>query len=535
MLSRFTCCCFLFILSMNLAAQVSIHSTPVNINFGSFISITGNVSSDNNIEGEGKIILSGGSNQSLDLNSNTIRHLEINNPNGVTLSTAVTIAKNLNFVNGKISLNDVNLILSDSAIVTGSDISKFIMTDGNGEVVKSIDQDLNNFIIPIGNNSSYRPIMVNTTGNYNNAAITVKSIDSAISSRPLHIQDHLKNHWTISQTGITGNLNVTTQYDGASDVEGNGTNLNGYFFDGNNWTSYGSSSNNSLYQLSIPVSNSSGVLYGMNSFVYVGSRAMLQGAYNPATGLMEDKLRSPVLYLPYSDPYATTEYSSNFQHINHSVNETVSQEILNNQNSINDNIVDWVFLELRNQNATGNNVLATRSALIQRDGDIVDTDGYSPVTFNYITDGYYALSIRHRNHLAMTLNPSQAMHLTENKALSFTNNLIDFSQLIATQIYGTANGYTTSTHPTYGMVNLLWGGNANGNDNVRFSGYMNDRAMILTTLNNDENNTMTGYLKADLNMDGIADYSNTNSDKSFLSNQVLGNNPLLIIKQETPQ
>lgn len=70
----------------------------------------------------------------------------------------------------------------------------------------------------------------------------------------------------------------------------------------------------------------------------------------------------------------------------------------------NDAVVDWVLLELR---AVGSpsTVAASRSALAQRDGDVVDTDGTSPVAFA-IAPGDSHIAVLHRNHLGcMTSNP----------------------------------------------------------------------------------------------------------------------------------
>ncbi len=71
----------------------------------------------------------------------------------------------------------------------------------------------------------------------------------------------------------------------------------------------------------------------------------------------------------------------------------------------NDAIVDWVLLELRD--ATDNTqVVAKRSALLQRDGDVVDMDGQSPVKFSGINAGTYHVVVKHRNHLGvMTAMP----------------------------------------------------------------------------------------------------------------------------------
>jgi hypothetical protein len=63
------------------------------------------------------------------------------------------------------------------------------------------------------------------------------------------------------------------------------------------------------------------------------------------------------------------------------------------------NVVDWVFIELRDQ-ANNATVVSRRSALLTSSGDIVDLDGVSPVTFSMGSDFYY-VAIHHRNHLGV--------------------------------------------------------------------------------------------------------------------------------------
>lgn len=43
----------------------------------------------------------------------------------------------------------------------------------------------------------------------------------------------------------------------------------------------------------------------------------------------------------------------------------------------------------------------SRSALIQRDGDIVDVDGLSMLKFNMAAAGNYFVVVNHRNHLSV--------------------------------------------------------------------------------------------------------------------------------------
>ena len=70
----------------------------------------------------------------------------------------------------------------------------------------------------------------------------------------------------------------------------------------------------------------------------------------------------------------------------------------------NNNIVDWVWVELRDP-SNNTDVIAARSALLQRDGDVVDVDGSASLSFN-TTPGDYLLVIQHRNHLGVMSSSS---------------------------------------------------------------------------------------------------------------------------------
>ena len=112
---------------------------------------------------------------------------------------------------------------------------------------------------------------------------------------------------------------------------------------------------------------------------------------------------------------------------------------------------------------------------------------------------------------------------------------------------GTSNAYTTATHPTLGMVNLLWGGNANGfsslgNNAVRGSGGTNPLVndylyLISTTLGGNINTSIPNvYHNGDLNMDGtVRGNGGTNptvNDYIFLITTVLAGNINRVISQQ---
>lgn len=210
--------------------------------------------------------------------------------------------------------------------------------------------------------------------------------------------------------------------------------------------------------------------------VQVSSKTYLEGPYN--SGLMNDGLRSGSL-IPSTEPYTAL---SNFTPVNGG-GETVAASVL--ATTGNNAIVDWVYLELRaaTNNAT---VMHTRAALLQRDGDIVDIDGISPVTFPQATAGNYFVAIRHRNHLGI-----------------MTSSMINLS-LNPTNI-----DFTLSSTPTFGtnarvdLGNNAWGMPAGDLDN---SGIVNasDRNDAWNTRN------QTGYLPVDADMNGTSAASDRN-------------------------
>ncbi|MFC4634688.1 leucine-rich repeat protein [Dokdonia ponticola] len=159
--------------------------------------------------------------------------------------------------------------------------------------------------------------------------------------------------------------------------------------------------------------------------ITVAPKVFLQGAsLNPITGeenLMRDDLRVNNL-LPTLSPYGD--------------GATVDPTVFTTTGA--NAIVDWVFVELRQGTDNENtSVVASTSALLQRDGDIVGLDGTSFVTF-IEEEGDYFIAIKHRNHIGILAAVPAP--------LSSTVSTIDFTQdaafakgenLALTQVNGT--------------------------------------------------------------------------------------------------
>lgn len=134
----------------------------------------------------------------------------------------------------------------------------------------------------------------------------------------------------------------------------------------------------------------------------VPAKVFLQGPYNTANGLMEGDLNMSSL-VPMLEPYTAMGYP----HVNGGGGETMSSSIT--PTSTDDEIVDWVVVELRDASNPAT-ILGTRSALVQRDGDVVDMDGNDMVRFYDLPAGSYHVAIRHRNHLGVMTSTAVALN-----------------------------------------------------------------------------------------------------------------------------
>jgi large repetitive protein len=254
-------------------------------------------------------------------------------------------------------------------------------------------------------------------------------------------------------------------------------------------------------------------------------KVFLQGPFDVSSGLMHDSLRDKG-FIPASEPYSGAPYNSTFTHIGTGGGETIANPAAVFGVTGNNAIVDWVFVELRDRNNM-TNVVLTRSALLQRDGDVVDVDGVSPLCFTGLGDSLYYVSIRHRNHLGvMTASP---------KLLTPAITVVDFRYGAEPEFdHGTTlgNGFNYTgmaqkqlTIGTRGM----WAGDVNRDGRVKYQGNTSDRTAILNdmlaqpgNINQEYNYDFGfGYNPGDINMDAKVKYQGGQADRTLLLNYLL--------------
>lgn len=242
---------------------------------------------------------------------------------------------------------------------------------------------------------------------------------------------------------------------------------------------------------------------------FVGIKTILQGAYNTSTGLMSDNLRSLNL-IPTTEPYTAI---SGFTHLNGGGDEKVTSTVL--AVTGNDAIVDWVFVELRDKN-TPTTVIATRSALIQRDGDVVDVDGVSPVGFPVIADDYFVV-VRHRNHLGIRSASTISLNKVTTTPYDFTTAANQALSSVQKDLTGGKFG--------------MYGGNVNSNNSVRASGSLtvNDYLRLINLLGTSSSILTNVYSTADVNLDGTARASGSLTVNDYLKIiNAIGNSAAII-------
>jgi len=242
--------------------------------------------------------------------------------------------------------------------------------------------------------------------------------------------------------------------------------------------------------------------------VKLTAKAFLTGSYIASSGTMTDNLR---LILPLTQPYGKGQYTD-FSHPG--ADEITFSSVLAVSGS--NAIVDWVFIELRDKNNSAN-VLYNRSGLIQKDGDIVDVDGFSCLTFFGVPADNYYVAIRHRNHLGVMTASTIALTKDCSPLVDFTNP--------STNTFRRSGELSKLPQSTIEPnVTTMWPGETTKNFEVLAQGSGNDRLPIATIILSDQGNTLSinnyilsGYYREDLNMDGNVILQGPKNDTNLLN------------------
>ena len=247
--------------------------------------------------------------------------------------------------------------------------------------------------------------------------------------------------------------------------------------------------------------------FTMPAPVRLNLKAWLEGPFNAAQNLMRDDLRVAGL-LPVVDPYGS--------------GATIAPSVLSVAG--NDAVVDWVQVELR-IHPTNPLAVASASGLIQRDGDIVATDGSSPLAF-IAAPGTYRVVVKHRNHLAIMGSTAYA--------ITATPVGLDY-RVATTPMHVRPAPNNDLPRKTIGSWAVMWAGNVHDDDRLRYVGANNDRDPILQTIGGSTPSaTITGYHAADVNLDGVVKYVGNNNDRDPILVNIGGSTPTAVRVEQVP-
>jgi len=221
-------------------------------------------------------------------------------------------------------------------------------------------------------------------------------------------------------------------------------------------------------------------------------KAHLGGAYM-GNGLMSGSLAAQGL-VPLAEPYS----GLGFAQAGGGGAEATTPALL--QAGGDNSVVDWVLVEVRS-GTTPSTLLATQSALLQVDGDVVAADGSPLVTFPLLPGGYH-IALRHRNHLGV-MSAGLTPTVVPGTVIS-----IDLRQP-ATATFG------SNAQRNVDGTMVLWPGDGLRDGSVAYTGQGNDRDPILVMVGSTTpNNVVTGtYSVLDSNLNGTVSYVGANNDR----------------------
>ena len=457
----------------------------------------------------------------------------------VNLASSADIAGVLTFTSGYLQTNVFSVNMTSTGSITGYDATKFIITNSSGVLRQNVS--LSTITYPIGTaNGSYTPLSIKQTAG-SAALLGVRVQDQVLTngtSGPQLNASVVNKTWTITESGgpVTKKLDLTAQWNSSNELSLDGTKCGISRWNPTTsawdlaWSNVGAKAGSDSYTRTRSNIAEVGTFAvggkALATYVQLSAKVFLQGAY-ASSSLMIDGLRTAFL-IPKAEsttaPSGQSPRPSAFTHLAWGGGEDTSPfNSFSNQSNTDDNIVDWVFVELRDPSVSAT-VLHTRAALLQKDGDVVNEDGTSPLKIYGVPDGNYYISIKHRNHIAVRSATTKSLSQAATTVVDFTTNL---SESLATPVGTAYNSLATMPDGKY----ALWGGNTNSDGLIRRSGTTtNDYGLFLNYLGASLS-VLNVYRREDFSLDGRVSRTgvSTNDYSKFLG--YLGSN--LSITQPT--
>ena len=479
------------------------------------------------------LVFSGSSTSNVTSGGAVFANVDINKDAGqnVVLQDAFGVSGVLDFIadNNKILCNNFAFQFSTTASHNGVDANDYIVTDGaSGKVTRLGLADGNTFTYPVGADvSTFNPLIATGEAGHTADDISVQVLVDAKEdglSGANFTEGVVNATWDVTEVNEGGSiLGLTGIYTTSDELTGfDPMNCGLSHYTGGEWdltvADLTSAVASGTYAGYSEVSRT-GINGSLSPFVIGGSAVAdyvtlspivnLSGAWNGTD--MNDALRSLPSF-PLTEPYSGLGYTQK----GFGGSEEIAASVLTTTG--NDAVVDWIFIEARDK-ADDTNILATKVAILQRDGDIVDVDNSSPVKIYGLDDDDYFVAIKHRNHLGVMTSTATS--------LDKMAPLLDFAG-------GTVITYGTNAQRDLGggLNYGLWAGDADISGSVVYVGAGTDitpisSAVFLNPLNaglfDPSLPVLDVYSSADLNLDGKIVYVGAGTDITLISSAVFLN------------
>jgi hypothetical protein len=428
----------------------------------------------------GLIKFIGSANTNLNTGGDALNNVEMakTTSNGtVTLTSATAIDGNLSFTgtgNNRIILGNFDLTMSNTgATVTATTdhpTNGWVVSDktglNTGKFIKNIASGSSTRALELGDDTNYSPVSMVLNAS-SGGTIAARVLTSNLTPKYAETTDYISREWVVSTTNVSSNTLTGTYVTG--DITGTQSLIKGATYHTGDWRFDGSLGSGNTVSASTTTSDFR--LSGMNFFGKVNLKAFLQGPYSSGSGSMTTALNTNNL-IPLTSPYTDAP-------------ATVT--------SIPSGVTDWVKLELRDSGSPAT-VLGKASGFIKSDGTIVGLDG---ISLPRIKNGYSSsiIAVFHRNHLPFR----------SNVGIDVVNPGLEDFTVTNTKLYD--NGIDNAPLNTVSSKFVMWPCDASGSTylvNSTDLGFVKSQSATIPT----------GYLRADVNLNGAANSTDLGMTKA---------------------
>jgi hypothetical protein len=195
---------------------------------------------------------------------------------------------------------------------------------------------------------------------------------------------------------------------------------------------------------------------GTPKFVKLYAKMYLMST-DATTGLMDSFYAHnyTLTNFPLTSPYAVAPYASVYPSTAPPRITTTSVLDVTPHNTA---IADWVYIQLRTGTKDTTVVVASTAALLQRDGDIVATNGVSPVVFD-VPEDYYFVAVYYKNHIGVRSTDSFYLSKNVSPTLNFGSPTLSISgpsRMINSNIRALIAGDTNIDKSVDGTDDTIW-------------------------------------------------------------------------------